>query len=101
MTFLLRGSWTLTLTLLLAACSSTTVVTNGGDGGRGAPEGNSPGNMDASSGKTGYGPECQRYLACCEKGASAAECEASINAQGTPSTAEPYCKSTADAQGCP
>jgi hypothetical protein len=90
-------------------CSSNTVINNGGgDGGPSSSSsssssgtGSSSSSSSSSGSSGGYGPECQRYLACCEKGASAAACEASVKAGGAPSAAESFCKSTADANGCP
>jgi len=88
------------LGLAFLGCSSNTVINNGGGDG-GSSSSSSSGSSSSGSSSGGYGPQCQRYLACCEKAGSAAECEASVRAAGTPSAAESFCKSTADANGCP
>jgi hypothetical protein len=65
-----------------------------------SPADASPGDLD--SGSTDFGPECQRYLTCCEMGASTEECEAAIEAGGSdPDAQEMFCKIAADASGCP
>jgi hypothetical protein len=75
-------------------------------GGTQADAGSSPADAapggDSGSGSGDFGPECQRYLACCEVDAPADECEAAIEAGGSdPDQQEMFCKIAADAAGCP
>jgi hypothetical protein len=55
---------------------------------------------DGGGGQTGseWGPQCQRWLACCEIGQSVPSCEADL-ARGAlpPAQMEAYCQTTVDA----
>jgi len=74
-------------------------------GGTQADAGSSPADAssgDVDGGSPDFGPECQRYLACCEMTAPTDDCEAAVEAGGPdPDAQEMFCMIAADAAGCP